>query len=101
MSLKVCIDCGDLAEGTRCPDCQATRDQRVDQQKGPAWARGYDRKWAAQSARVRREQPTCEVCGTDVDLTTDHVLAKANGGTDERDNLTTLCRSHNSSKGKR
>jgi 5-methylcytosine-specific restriction endonuclease McrA len=41
------------------------------------------------------------VCDTTEDLTVDHILAKAAGGTDHRDNLTTMCRAHNSSKGHR
>jgi hypothetical protein len=41
--LRVCLECGDLTETTRCPACQATRDQRVNAQRGGAQARGYTR----------------------------------------------------------
>lgn len=100
-ALKVCIECGELGSGTRCDACQAELDQRLGRQRGGANARGYTRQWQGQSARVRREQPYCDECGTPVDLTCDHVVAKANGGTDDRSNLTTLCRRHNGAKGRR
>jgi 5-methylcytosine-specific restriction endonuclease McrA len=38
-------------------------------------------------------------CTNDKDLTVDHILAKANGGTDTEHNLITACRSCNSKKG--
>lgn len=38
-------------------------------------------------------------CTVDQDLTVDHILAKANGGTDEEQNLITACRTCNSKKG--
>jgi 5-methylcytosine-specific restriction endonuclease McrA len=43
----------------------------------------------------------CRTCGIGRNLTVDHILAVANGGTDEDDNLQILCRSHNSAKGTR
>ena len=100
-SLKVCIDCGDLADGTRCPTCRAELDRRIGQQRGGAQARGYTRQWQNRAAKVKRQQPTCAVCGTTEDLTVDHVVPKNAGGTDDLGNLRTLCRRHNSSKGSR
>lgn len=99
MNLKVCIECGDLADGTRCHACAAQAAQRRDQRRGSAHARGYTRAWNKQAAQVKRAQPTCDVCGTTEDLTVDHIVPKRRGGTDDRDNLVTLCRRHNSSKG--
>jgi hypothetical protein len=43
----------------------------------------------------------CRICGADRTLTVDHVIAVANGGTDDDGNLQLLCRSHNSQKGAR
>ncbi len=100
-TLKVCITCGDLAAGTRCEPCRATYERDLNQRRGGATARGYTRQWQAKAATVRRQQPACEVCGTTTDLTTDHVIPKVRGGTDDRDNLRTLCRPCNSSKGGR
>lgn len=101
MNMKVCINCGDLADGTRCETCHAERQQRVSQQRGGATARGYTRTWGKQAARVKRQQPACAVCGTTEDLTVDHITPKTLGGTDKPDNLRTLCRRHNSAKGGR
>jgi len=50
---------------------------------------------------VKRRQPFCSVCGTTERLSVDHIVAKANGGTDDPTNLQTLCVTHNSAKGKR
>jgi 5-methylcytosine-specific restriction endonuclease McrA len=41
----------------------------------------------------------CVVCYSTEDLTVDHMVAIANGGTDTIDNKTTMCKSCNSSKG--
>jgi HNH endonuclease len=48
-----------------------------------------------------RDDWTCQACSTHRDLTVDHVVAVANGGTDDMDNLQTLCQPCNSSKGAR
>jgi hypothetical protein len=65
---------------------------------GGAWARTsqaakgrYDTHWREVRARVLKEEPTCRECGapsSDVD----HIIAAADGGTDERSNLRGLCR---------
>lgn len=44
---------------------------------------------------------SCECCGSRIDLTLDHKLAIAKGGTNDITNLGVLCRSCNSSKGSR
>lgn len=64
------------------------------------------RAWRAQAARVKaRDGYRCTApdCGSTVDLTVDHIDPVANTGrTEYADHeLTTLCRSHNSSKGAR
>lgn len=70
---------------------------------------------SARSARPKRRQFTmnerlaifkadgyaCVECGTDENLQVDHIVALANGGGDERENLRTLCQSCNSRKGAR
>ncbi|HYZ13760.1 MAG TPA: HNH endonuclease signature motif containing protein [Actinomycetota bacterium] len=48
------------------------------------------RGWSRLRAQVLLEEPRCRSCGgpsTEVD----HVLARANGGTDDRANLAALC----------
>jgi len=43
----------------------------------------------------------CRDCGSDFDLTIDHIVARVRGGTNARGNLQTLCRACNSRKGAR
>lgn len=46
-----------------------------------------------------RDEYRCKQCGTHIDLSVDHVVAVANGGTNDLDNLQTLCTPCNSRKG--
>ena len=45
-----------------------------------------------------RDNHQCTQCGSSQDLTIDHVLSIYSGGSDDDDNLQTLCRSCNSMK---
>ncbi len=47
---------------------------------------------------VERDGPTCKHCGTEENLTIDHVLARSCGGTDGLENLQLLCGPCNSRK---
>lgn len=64
--------------------------------KQPSTATGALRK-----AVFERDAYRCLHCGTWIDLTIDHIHPRIRGGTDAFTNLQTLCRSCNSSKGKR
>lgn len=58
--------------------------------------------WRELRATVLAEDEfSCQYCGSRDNLTCDHVLPLARGGGNERSNLTTACRSCNSSKGDR
>jgi hypothetical protein len=46
-----------------------------------------------------RDGSECQYCGSFDDLTCDHIVPLIRGGTNDHDNLTTACRSCNSSKG--
>lgn len=99
---RPCIDCGNLIpSGSRCASCQPAQTQ----QRGTTTARGYGSQWRRISDQVVAEEGMCIDCGhvgtPDNPLTADHVVAKANGGTDDRDNLVCRCRRHNSAKGSR
>lgn len=71
-----CLDCGELAKGSRCEACAA----RVAKIKAPALpdtkasarARGYDWHWTKLSRRARELQPFCADCGATDDLQADH-----------------------------
>lgn len=53
-------------------------------------------------ARVMaRDNFTCQECGATEDLTVDHIKPRAHGGTNDWENLWTLCRHCNSRKGTR
>jgi 5-methylcytosine-specific restriction endonuclease McrA len=47
---------------------------------------------------VVRDGPTCAKCGTTDNLTVDHIVPLARGGSDELSNLQLLCKPCNSSK---
>jgi len=47
---------------------------------------------------LERDGATCAYCGAEHDLTIDHILAVAAGGSDDLDNLCVACRSCNASK---
>lgn len=56
-----------------------------------------DIRWAV----WERDNYTCKWCGTRKHLAVDHIIPESKGGTLDLDNLQTLCRSCNSSKGAR
>jgi hypothetical protein len=48
---------------------------------------------------MERDKYRCVMCGTHIDLTIDHIVPLAKGGGTDVQNLQTLCRRCNSSKG--
>jgi 5-methylcytosine-specific restriction enzyme A len=71
---------------------------RCELHGGKAWKRTdpaskhrYGKDWEARRARVLREEPNCRLCGTPA-TDVDHIVAHADGGTDDRSNLRSLCR---------
>lgn len=65
MTLTPCLDCGEPADGSRCPE-------HTTQAKGTATQRGYDAAWDRLSKRARKLQPFCTDCGTTEGLQADH-----------------------------
>lgn len=78
--------------------------KRYDPSRGSPGARGYGHTWRKLRLMVLRQHPTCVdpfgvhgdalVLATDVD----HIVSRAQGGTDAMDNLQPLCRSCHSRK---
>ncbi len=95
---RPCLDCGEPAAATRCPPCEAERQQHVDQQRGHASARGYDTAWRRLRARAVKLQPFCldaHLGACEGPLTGDHLRWPARTLTD----VEVVCRRHNSARG--
>lgn len=77
-----CIDCGNITETTRCPDCErqfnrvrTTSRRDRDNAKNLAVKtaqNGYDNAWNRLSRKARELQPFCSDCGATTDLQADH-----------------------------
>lgn len=68
MTMRLCVECGAAAEGSRC-----TEHRLKDSRPKPAAANAaYDYAWKRLSRRARALQPFCVDCGTTTDLQTDH-----------------------------
>jgi len=95
--LTPCLYCGVLSRGSACKQCinsiQARDPKRQERNKQ------YDYEWHRLSRLARQMQPWCSRCGSKKDLTADHILSLANGGSNIIENVMVLCRKCNSSKG--
>jgi 5-methylcytosine-specific restriction protein A len=87
----------------RCGVRRGGKDRAYDAGRGSASQRGYDATWQ----RVRRmhlaNKPLCHDCfneGGRVTIATEvhHIIAKRDGGTNEFENLMSLCKSHHSQR---
>lgn len=70
----------------------------------PSRRLSWDRMKPSQKKRLRqqvlqRDGGQCQICGATTDLTIDHIVSLARGGSDEIDNLQTLCSPCNRRKG--
>jgi 5-methylcytosine-specific restriction enzyme A len=55
-------------------------------------ARGYGAAWERTRREVMVEEPVCRICGQRPSAMVDHIVPKAEGGTDERSNLRGVCK---------
>ena len=86
-----------------CPNrkgtCPAHPSVRPPDTRPSATQRGYDVHWRRIRAQYLKAHPACVVCGVvEASNHADHIVAKANGGSDQWSNLETLCATHHSQK---
>ena len=100
-------------DNARCRNWRAENKEHVSEynheygQKNPDVVRNKRRRRRARkkgayqdgSAELFNKGPKCVFCESKNDLTEEHILPLDRGGSHTLDNLTTLCRSCNSSKG--
>ena len=82
--MKVCAypGCPELvAIGSRCP-----KHQRIPWQGTRPYHVGNSMRH-----RILREEPICRLCGIHPSTRVDHVISRADGGSDERHNLRGIC----------
>ncbi|MER6064840.1 HNH endonuclease [Streptomyces sp. NPDC001792] len=106
--MRPCLVCNTLTRNaSRCDTHQQQWQQQQDRVRGSAHQRGYTQAWrttAAHAVAQHREQwgdwcPGFKVAGhPSTDLTADHIVPKAAGGTDDPANIQVLCRGCNSRK---
>ena len=88
--MKLCIECGEPSEQSRCAEHQLpARD------KPSASSRGYNAAWSRLSQHARRLQPWCSDCQTGDDLTGDHLVWPAT----KLEHVDVVCRTCNSKRG--
>ncbi|WP_369015737.1 HNH endonuclease [Streptomyces hintoniae] len=79
--------------GTQCPQCGSR--PRKHKSKNTRTPGAYDYQWQKVRAEAIAANPQCLFCGSDRDLTGDHIVPLKEGGTSTRDNVRVLCRSCN------
>lgn len=93
-----------------CPVCgkrvppNHTHKRRAPSRRDQEWRKGYD--WQYQQARqqaIERDQGCCQICGLKVAVKrdgkwrmfggeTDHIIPLSQGGTNQPENIQTLCK---------
>ena len=81
-----------------CPQLRPCSIHRPVPFEGAKRAEDYGPVWRGKSKVYLAKHPTCEQCGTAKSTATDHIKPRAQGGTDEWDNMMALCRPCHSRK---
>jgi 5-methylcytosine-specific restriction protein A len=105
--LHACVDCGRVFEGRgpRCPEhARAYKNRRqqdyrarVKSSLGPS---GSTRRWRRiRALALQRDHYLCVPCQAEGKVTpaveVDHIVPRSQGGTDDLDNLRSVCAEHN------
>ena len=90
--------CHRLCRTRRC----AEHTRAYNRQRGSSSKHGYGRAWQKIRAAQLQREPWCRECRrkeyTEPATQVDHIVPKANGGTDDEENLQSLCARHHSRK---
>ena len=92
-AMHVCGQCPALVPAG-LGDCPA---HRKAWQKGPGVPTSRGWGWSRVRAQVLAEEPLCRTCGAPA-FCVDHIVNRARGGTDARENLQGLCTSCSDAK---
>lgn len=89
------VGCGALTHERYCPQHTREHRRREDQRRGSAASRGLDRRWRKTRAALLRTEPLCRPCRargrTTAASEVDHIVPRAAGGGNERENLQPIC----------
>jgi len=84
--------CSRLTDRRHCADHR----REFERQRGSAASRGYDKRWQKLRRSILSGEPLCRECQkkgrTTLATEVDHIVPKAQGGSDRRANLQPLCR---------
>ena len=82
--------------------CQEHKPDRAPDDRPSAAARGYDGRWRKVRRIVLAEEPLCRSCKARGRVVlaseVDHIMPLSDGGTEERENLQSLCKPCHSEK---
>jgi 5-methylcytosine-specific restriction protein A len=90
--------CPRLTDGRFCKEHAKLEAQRYERYgRDPAAKKRYGRAWKRIRGRYIRAHPLCERCAKDMKITpaeeVHHIKPLSNGGTNDEDNLMSLCKS--------
>lgn len=94
---RIATCCG-MSKTTVVKNLQMLREAEVIQ---PVRTRVLLTKTVLRKMVMERDAYRCQQCGGWIDLEVDHIVPRSRGGTDDLDNLQTLCRTCNRRKGNR
>jgi 5-methylcytosine-specific restriction enzyme A len=77
--------------GQFCTPHRKEKKAAHDAKRPRAAQRGYDAEWQKTRTAIIRQRPVCEYCGGPGEIV-DHILPVREGGTNDAENLMTLCR---------